>query len=408
MATTVKIAFDLSITTPVNFFTLDDATRGVLDNTTYVLGGDTLQDVTSDVQSVQIRRGRSRQLERFTAGNANVVLRNFGPSARKYDPLNTASPYYGQIVPRKQVVIDVDGTPIFTGSVADWNFTYGVSGESYAEPSCTDSLAIVANQTLQGGTATSQLTGARVDAILTEIGWPSTQRTIATGQATLDADYVRPDTNALTYLSTVADVSEPGAFFVGKAGDFVFKSRDQLQTFSSGLTLGSGGIPFTEMEVVYGIEELYNSVSVTYTAGTVTAGTVTVENLSSQASYGTFSQTYNTVLSDITQATALANWQSNIYSTPKYRVNSLTIALSALTSAQRLQVVGLELGDGVLVAWTPNGVGSPINQYSNIEGIEHSVSPEFHTVRFTLSPTSVGFTLDSSSFGVLDQNVLGF
>lgn len=408
MPTTVKIAFDLSVTTPVNFFTLDDPTRGVLDNTTYVLGGDTLQDVTSDVQNVQIRRGRSRQLERFTAGNANVTLRNFGPSARKYDPLNTASPYYGQIVPRKQVVIDVDGTPIFTGSVADWNFTYGVSGESYAEPSCTDALAIVANQTLGGGTETSQLTGARVNAVLDEIGWPSTQRTIATGQATLDADFVGPDTNALTYLSTVADVSEPGALFVGRAGDFVFKSRGQLQTFSTGLTFGTGGIPFTDMEVVYGIEELYNSVTVTYTSGTATAGTVIVENLASQAAYGAFSQTYNTVLSDSVQATELANWQSSIYSTPKYRVNALTVVVSRLSTPQKMQVVGLDLGDGVLVTWTPNNVGSPINQYSNIEAIEHSITPDFHSVKFTLSPTSIGFTLDSSTFGVLNQDVLGF
>jgi hypothetical protein len=40
-------------------FTLDDATRGVLDSATYTLGGDTGSDVTSDVRHVSIQRGRT-------------------------------------------------------------------------------------------------------------------------------------------------------------------------------------------------------------------------------------------------------------------------------------------------------------------------------------------------------------
>ena len=40
MATRVQIAFDLSATAGVNFFTLDDTDKGVLDNTAYLLGGD--------------------------------------------------------------------------------------------------------------------------------------------------------------------------------------------------------------------------------------------------------------------------------------------------------------------------------------------------------------------------------
>ena len=42
MTLRAQIAFDLSLTTGVNFFTLDDVDKGVLDNTEYVLGGDAL------------------------------------------------------------------------------------------------------------------------------------------------------------------------------------------------------------------------------------------------------------------------------------------------------------------------------------------------------------------------------
>jgi len=51
-----------------NFFTLDDPTKGELNNATFKLAGDILEDVTNEVRSVTVRRGRSRELERFQAG----------------------------------------------------------------------------------------------------------------------------------------------------------------------------------------------------------------------------------------------------------------------------------------------------------------------------------------------------
>lgn len=405
MATRVQIAFDLTATTPVNFFVLDDSVRGVLDNTQYMLGGDTLVDVTTDVRSIQIRRGRSRQLERFTSGNANLVLDN---RTRKYDPLNASSPYYGSIVPRKQITIDIDGTPLYTGSVEDWNFGYTLEGDSTAEPSCTDALSIVAQRTLAGGTAIAQKTGARVSALLDEIGWPSSTRTISTGEATLDANIIEPGANALQVMSQVADVSEPGALFIGKAGDFVFKSRADLQAFTSGATFGTGGIPFTGMEVVYGAEELFNSVAVTYTAGSVVAGTATSENIESQTAYGVFDKVYDTYLGSSADAQALADWQATSYSQPRYRVDALTVSVTSLSSTQRATLLALDLGSVVLVKWTPNDTGTEISQYVLIDGIEHTLNPAYHEVTFTLGETTASFILDDLTFGVLDSNILGF
>jgi hypothetical protein len=83
MTLRAQIAFDLSLTTGVNFFTLDDVDKGVLDNTEYVLGGDALIDVTEYLRSVQVDRGRSRTLEKFTAGQANISLDN---RTRIFDP----------------------------------------------------------------------------------------------------------------------------------------------------------------------------------------------------------------------------------------------------------------------------------------------------------------------------------
>lgn len=79
----VRIAFDLAAGGAGNFFTLDDPVKGELDDAPFGLAGDILEDVTDDVRTVSVRRGRSRELERFQAGAASVVLNS---QDRKYDP----------------------------------------------------------------------------------------------------------------------------------------------------------------------------------------------------------------------------------------------------------------------------------------------------------------------------------
>ena len=62
-AVTVKIAFDLNAAGQGDFLTLNDPVKGELGNASYPLAGDVLTDVTSDVRSVRIRRGRSNELD---------------------------------------------------------------------------------------------------------------------------------------------------------------------------------------------------------------------------------------------------------------------------------------------------------------------------------------------------------
>jgi hypothetical protein len=114
--TKVYIGFTLPAGGGVSF-TLNDTTKGKLDSI-YVLGGDVLTDVTNYVASVSVNRGKSRELDRYTAGNVSVTLHN---DSRTFDPFNTASPYYGNIVPRKPIVIETNGDRVFTGFIDDWN-----------------------------------------------------------------------------------------------------------------------------------------------------------------------------------------------------------------------------------------------------------------------------------------------
>lgn len=400
----ISVAFDLSANGIGNYFTLDDPVKGVLDNTTYVLAGDVLVDLTSRVRSVQVKRGRNRQLARFTAGAANVTFDN---RDRYLDPLYVSSPYYGSIVPGKQVQIEHAGFPMYAGNVADWNLSYDIGGDSTAEASCTDGLASIANQVVTAGTATAQLTGARIGAYLTDVGWSTTARAISAGQATLGADVIGQNENAMTYLSAAVD-SDPGALFVGKTGLMTFRDRNDLQSFTTGATFGPSAIPFVDIAVEYGAETLYPTVNVNYWGGTAVAQ-VSATDATAAAAYGNADLTVDTLLGSNADAGSLANYLVGRYGNPVYRVESLTVALHGITSDQVTTVLGLELGDMILLdGWTPNGVGSAITQYLTIEGIEHQADPATHFVTFTLSQAQASFQLDSAIFGVLDEDRLGF
>jgi hypothetical protein len=404
----VQIAFDLAANGVGDFFTLDDPTKGQLDDTTYVLAGDVLVDVTDTVRAVQVRRGRSRTLEKFTAGNANVTLDNRN---RAYDPTNADSPYFGSITPRKEVRVDIDEQYLFVGNVEDWNFSYSLTGDSVAEPSCVDGMAYIANQLVPAGTAISQATGARVAAILDEVNWPAATRAISTGEATLDADVRDEPVNALDYLNTVS-LSEPGAFFISRNGMATFLDRADLQSFSdTGVIFGgtaTGAIPFIDIGVVYGTEELYNQVSVVWSAGTAVGGTATASDSASQALYGVIPVTYSTLLDTDTDAQRLADWVVAQYSTAQLRLDSVTVRLDGLTADQKAAVLDLDLGSVAQVEYTPNNAGSAITSYVTIDGIAHAATPALHDVTFTLSQTVAAFILDNAQFGTLDDNVLGY
>jgi len=401
----VEIAFDLAANGLGSFFTLDDPVRGVLDNTLYVLGGDVLVDVTSTVRQVSVKRGRNRQLEKFTAGNANIILDN---RDRIYDPLNTASPYFGSIVPRKQIIITDEDQTIYTGQVDDWNFAYSLSGDSTAQVSCVDALTLLVDPFLTADTETAQLTGARVNAVLDDVGWPLAKRQVSEGKATLDADVIEADkTQALDYLNKVS-LSEPGALYVANNGDLVFRDRADLQNASGSITFGTGGIPFSDIGVEYGVEEMANQVSVTYYGGTAIAGTATARDETSIGQYGTLDENYDTLLSSASDAQSLADWQVGLFAQPRYRVDRITVALDGLITVNQQSVLAVELGDVVTVTWTPNNVGAALSQLVTIDGIDFSGNPSARRISFTMSETTAAFILDDLVFGVLGNNLLGF
>ena len=429
--TTVRIAFDLAAGGVGDFFTLDDPVKGELDNATFKLAGDILEDVTDDVRSVTVRRGRSRELERYQAGAATVVLDS---RTRKYDPSNlgatfnslivtfdnidqpfdgSGSPYAPSIRPRKAVQISSNGAAVFTGVVDDWDLDYSLQGDHVASVKVTDGFVFLAQQEIEPHTATSQTTGARIEAILdrAEIAWPEGKRAIDTGIATLQADAIGGTADpkpvpALAYLQQV-DTAEQGALFIGKGGSLTFRSRSSLQVLTEvSFTDDGTGIPFTDIAASYGSEELRNRITVTRLNG----GTATASGTASIAAYGAIDyELRDVLLSTDLQAQSLADVILARYEEPLLRVDSVEVVLNNLSATQQGQVFDLDLGSLVQVKYTPSGIGNQIDQFVSVDSIEHNIDPQVHRMRFNFSQgEEPALVLDSLLYGVLDTNTLGF
>lgn len=404
MATTVEIGFNI-IDPDGNFAVLDDNVKGVLGSTTYVLAGFTYYDVTESVTSVGISRGKSRQLDRYSAGQASVTFNN---NDRRFDPLYGDSPYAGQIVPRRDIRITSNGIIQYQGVIDDWNLAYQPQGNSTAELSASDGFAILAGQTIPAGTATSQLSGARVNAILDKasVNWPAAAREIETGTQTLQADVIEDNTDVLGYFDLITN-SESGSIFISRTGNVVFKDREFTFDLNQATKLSDDGtgIPYQAIGVVYGSELLYNEIVVSRAGG----GTATASDIDSQRDYGiSVLKLENLLLNSDSQNTDLADHLIAKYAQPEYRFETMTVDLTSLREAQQNEILGLELGDLVRVVFTPNGVAPAIEQFAEIIKIDHSIDPAYHLVNLGFAAADFGyFTLSNARFGRLTRgNIL--
>jgi len=398
-ATRVIAYFDVP-TTPV--FLLDDPVRGKLDDTTYVLAGDVATDITSDVVAVSTKRGRSRWLDEIQVGTCSFTVRNL---TRDYDPTG-AGLYSTNIVPGKRVQIDVGGAPVFDGVVDDWDLSYTLDGDAIATAVVSDTLSRLGRMKLAAHTAASQLSGARVDAVLdrSEVDFPAGQRDVDAGLTTLQADTVDEGTDVLTYLKLVAR-TESGRLFAARDGVLTFRERSAPVPVATVEFRDDGsGVPFDELETTVGSELLYNRAVVTRIGGSAQVE----NNTASQALYDirTVEQSGLLFNSDL-DAESLAEFLVNKYGTPEFRVSALGVNIAGLSTTDAVQVSSLELGDVVRVVFSPPGGGAAIDRYGVIEGVEHRVGIDSHRVMFRLSSLQeTPFVLDDTVFGILDGDTV--
>jgi len=406
----VEIGFDLGPDTPVGF-TLDDPVKGVLDNTQYILAGLLFYDISERVRSISTRRGKSEALDRIDAGISSIVLDN---SDRLFDPLYEPGLYYGQLVPRREIRISANDTPVFRGFIEDFDLNYDPGSRSTVRIDIADAFSILANASIDELDPPSELSGARINRVLDlpEVSWPSALRDIEDGN-TIMLDSSVEGTGALEYLQLVAN-SEFGNLFISKDGNLVFKERNSSPNnpdliFSDDPAPSSSiKIPFASVQAIYGSENLYTRILLANTD--IVPEEVLVENEAATGLYGarTYSAT-NLLVQDPADLENLATFLLGTYQEPLYRFESVSVILDKLDEVGTAAVLDLEIGDIVQVRFLPNGIPPAIELPARIIGVTHSWEPNLKRVSFTLETLNFGiFVLDSSLFGELDDDRLGY
>ena len=388
----VELGADLGARDP-NTFILDNATRGVLDNTSFTLSGDRFFDITDRLVSASTTRGKNQSLDRIDAGTLNIVVDNFD---RLFDPLYSNGFYFGQLIPGKEIRISCNGLPVIYGTVDDIDIAYEPGNRSVTSFQASDGLSTLTQNNLP------------------EIDWPADRRSIDTGNSLMSDTDVAQGTQAIGYLQLVA-TSESGEVFVSKDNNFVFKERNSTPNlpniiFTDEASIpGYTVIPFAELGVVYGTEELYNRIVLTNDFPTFPYE-ATVEDLASQVLYGPRSYTQTGLLNnELSDLESLANFLLLRFKEPQYRFSSLSVVMDILSEAQQNQILDLEIGDIVQVRFTPSGIPPAIEQYVRVIGISHDWQNNEKRINLSLERLDFSlFVLNDPVLGILDEDRLSY
>ena len=173
---------------------------------------------------------------------------------------------------------------------------------------------------------------------------------------------------------------------------------------SQGASYGNGtGIPFMDLNVAYGGEQLYNQVQV---AGV--NATAVVSDANGQSRYGlrAYSQTDNLTTS-LTAPAKIAAGLLGEFRLPEYRATDMTVALEALSSGQQAQVLAVEIRDVVRLCFQPSAQGAVVDKYYQVLGINSQTDVERDHITFTVaSLDNLPIRLDSTLLAVLDTDTL--
>ena len=394
-------------------FVLDDAVKGVLDNTEFTLGGDRFFDITDRLVSASTSRGKNQALDRIDAGQLNIILDNFD---RLFDPLYVDGFYYSQLIPGKEIRISCNGLPVIYGTIDDLDIAYEPGNRSIVSMQASDGLSGLTQNNLPEVFPDVELSGARVTRILDlpEVAWPNDKRNIDTGNSFMSDTDISEGTQAVSYLQLVA-TSEAGEVFVSKDNKFVFKARNSppgvidIIFTDEGSIPGYTVIPFAELGVVYGTEELYNRIVLTNDFP-LFPDEATAEDAESQLLYGPRSYTVNGLLNnEVSDLQFLADFLLARFKEPQYRFSSLSVVMDILSEAQQNEVLDLEIGDVVQVKFTPSGIPPAIEQFVRVIGISHDWSNNEKRINLALERLDFSlFILDDPTLGILDEDRLSF
>jgi hypothetical protein len=418
-------SYDLQIATGflVDAFTLDDAEKGVLDNTEYVLDGTTeFASVIDGATGISVFRGRRDIGDQFTAGTMSFDL-NDTFTGGILNPFDQNSPYYDTaeavpgLAPMRNVVLFREGEELFNGFIVDYSYNFNLGGLDTVTVACADQFYLLSQTYMDEFNVSEELANVRIEAVL---DLPEVNAFQLPGQRNLETStillggasaYTVPyGTSVAAYMAKINE-SVQGRIFCARDGVFTF--QDRIGTTLSAPTANfhddGTNIPYDNVGISFEANQVINRAAVQHAGAT---SPEIAEDLSSQATY--FIQT--TAISDAlvhndTAALDLANYL--LVGQPEARYTNVSTPFAALTDAQRDVVAVLEIGDTVSIekSFTSGLLITQLGQELAIEGIQHQIDLSTgHRITLFTSPTTLVFELilDDAVYGTIDtENVLG-
>lgn len=380
------------------------------DGTSYV-------EVTNYVASWSSQRGRSRELDTFSAGSFTITLRNYDGRFLPEGFTGTTSPYGADVaIPGRWCYIQVlgDGVTqrtIIFGTIQDTQWRYDNQRIVGASLSGIDVLGQLARYSFTSDYWINASPRTIAYNLLSQAGWDvinDTQFGLTAG-STQDTAYIAVTAGQNTLAACQRAVESEGfaRFFADRnTDDLVWQGRYHDVASTSTMTFGDGAgdTPIESVDLAVGSDLLFNQV---IAGSPATASPIVEEDATSQTTYGVRSLSRTSLLYDHAPSVkAYAEAHLAEFKDPQARLSRMTINLYACTGAQADDVCERDIGHMVTVTFTPRGAGE-VDLDLMVEGIAHAVSPDVHRVTFQLSPAPAieQFELDTDQ---LDVDKIGF
>ena len=408
----IAVSFDFTSGATFGFpFTIGDPKYGVIGTGTLAstTTPEPTVDLTPNVRQISIKRGRNIMRDTFEAGSATV--RVIDPDG-SFNPQNVNSPYFGFLTPLRKLRISATvggvGYFLFSGYTTDYKYTYPQGQEiGYVDIICSDAFRLMqqAGITTVASATAGQDTGTRINKILDQVQWPTSMRTIDTGNTTCIAD---PGTSrtALDALKN-AEFSEQGAFFINDEGTAVFLNRTNVIKKYGDTPIEfnqTTGIPYSNLTFAFDDKLIINSAGMTRVGGTQQVS----EDSASIAKYFPHQLNENNLVAQ-TDADTL-NIAKIYVATRKettIRIDAMTVDLLDpdvptatmldLDYFQQLKITNVQ----------PDG--STIVKTLQALGLAWDITPNsFKVTLTTLEPIVEGFIIGSAVSGIIGTSIMAY
>lgn len=411
----VEVAF--AYEAAAGYFTLDSS---LLD--TGLLAFDYFLDVSQWVEKMSSQRGVSRHdgvYARAQAGRATVVFDN---GDRRFDPTNLAGPYVGdgrtEIVPMRAFRLQATWAGVaydlWQGFADEWRLDYGGGDVATTTLTGTDGTKVVSNYDSVAGALVGggETTGARINRILDNAGWPGGERAIDTGLTTVQSTDLA--NNAWTEILLTSD-TEIGEVYFDATDRVVFRNRHAILTDTRSATpqatfgCDPGELGYDSVDVVNDDTQVRNIIRVSRVGGSVQE----VQDADSIAEYQrkTWGRS-DLIMQTDTEAADYAAYVLSFSKAATLRFDSIRITPTTDPDNLWPQALGRELGDRITIKFSPPGGGAIIQRDAFIRGIKHDVAaPGRWVTVWSLQDADAQLSfmvLDHASLGVLDANSLAY